>query len=83
MSHAILEVSFVSETQTDGHAIVLDIEHGEALGVAMCQDAPAGILLALAKIRVMQHTLPVKLSVKEPPHVYRCIDPESTGTCRV
>ena len=44
VSHAILEVSFVSETKTDGHAIGLDIEPGEALGVAMCQDTPAGIL---------------------------------------
>ena len=69
MSHAVLKVSFVSETQTDGHATGLDIEHGKALGAVMCPSVPAGIFLALAKVRVVQHTFPVKLSVKEPPCV--------------
>ena len=56
MPHAILEVSFVSEAQMDGHAIGLDIPHGEALGVVTFKNAPAGIVLTLEKIRVVQHT---------------------------
>ena len=59
--------SFVSEAQMDGHVIKLNKRHETALGVVIFPDAPADIVLTLAKIHVVQHPRFVKLFVKEPP----------------
>ena len=69
MSHAVFEVTFVSVPQANGRAIGLDMQYGEALVVVICPHAPAGIGLVLSKIRVVQHTFSVKLSVKKPSRV--------------